>query len=180
MRRLVRHEPYRMEPDRLDDFLVWATLGVVLGGRIGYVLFYNPGYFMANPGQIPMIWHGGMAFHGGLLGMAVAVVLFARKHKLRILALGDLVACAAPIGLFFGRIANFINAELWGRPAPDVPWAMTFPGGGPVPRHPSQLYEAGLEGLVLFAVLGLLWRWPGSILWSEKATCVAFSVLSDL
>ena len=142
----------------LDDFLLWATLGVLLGGRLGYVIFYQPGYFLANPVAVPQLWDGGMSFHGGMLGVAAAIVLFAWRHRLRPLAFADIVACAAPIGLFFGRLANFINGELWGRPAPGVPWAMVFPGAGEVPRHPSQLYEAALEGLVLFAVLWLAQR----------------------
>jgi len=144
-----------------DDFLLWATLAVLFGGRLGYVVFYQPGHFLAHPGQALMLWQGGMSFHGGLLGVVLAIVLFARKRGLRLLAFADVIACAAPIGLFFGRIANFINGELWGRPAPDVPWAMAFPTGGPVPRHPSQLYEALLEGVVLFAVLFVMQRRGG-------------------
>ena len=141
----------------VDDFLVWATLGVVLGGRTGYVLFYRPEYYFANPSEILQIWHGGMSFHGGGLGVLVALILFCRQRSISLLGLADIVACAVPIGLFFGRIANFINDELWGR-VTDVPWAMVFPSGGPLPRHPSQLYEAGLEGIVLFLVLYILQR----------------------
>jgi phosphatidylglycerol:prolipoprotein diacylglycerol transferase len=140
-----------------DDFVLWVTLGIILGGRTGYVLFYNPGYFAAHPAEIFQLWKGGMSFHGGFLGCVVAVVLFARHRGLSILTVGDITCAVAPIGLFLGRIANFINAELWGRPS-DVPWAMVFPGGGPLPRHPSQLYEATLEGLVLLAVLGYMIR----------------------
>jgi phosphatidylglycerol---prolipoprotein diacylglyceryl transferase len=140
-----------------DDFVLWVTLGIILGGRIGYVLLYNPGYFAAHPLETFQLWKGGMSFHGGFLGCVLAVVLFARHRGLSILSLGDITCAAAPIGLFLGRIANFINAELWGRPS-DVPWAMLFPGGGPLPRHPSQLYEATLEGLVLFAVLAYMIR----------------------
>ncbi|NDC59045.1 MAG: prolipoprotein diacylglyceryl transferase [Alphaproteobacteria bacterium] len=139
----------------LDDFLFWATLGVILGGRIGYVLFYATDVIWTRPLEIFAIWHGGMSFHGGLIGVTLAIIWFARAHAIPILTLGDLVAAATPIGLFFGRIANFINGELWGRPA-DVPWAMVFPTGGPFPRHPSQLYEAALEGVVLFFILRLL------------------------
>jgi len=139
----------------LDDFVLWATLGIVLGGRIGYVLFYNPAHYFAHPEEIPMVWGGGMSFHGGFLGVITAMVLFTRKKPYPLLTLFDLAAAAAPIGLFFGRIANFINGELWGRAA-DVPWAMVFPHGGPLARHPSQLYEAALEGVVLFAVIGHL------------------------
>lgn len=136
----------------IDDFFPWAMLGVILGGRLGYVLFYNVSYYLDNPQYIPMVWQGGMSFHGGMLGMVVAMFVFARIKKLSFLSLADVVACVAPIGLFFGRIANFINAELYGR-ATDMPWGIVFPGGGDVARHPSQLYEAFLEGLVLFAVL---------------------------
>lgn len=141
----------------VDDFLVWATIGVVLGGRIGYVLFYNFAYYAANPLAVLQVWQGGMSFHGGLAGMVVAVILFARVRKIPFLALADAVSAAAPIGLFLGRLANFVNGELWGRTT-DVPWAVVFPGAGPTPRHPSQIYEALLEGLVLFLVLFLLSR----------------------
>jgi phosphatidylglycerol:prolipoprotein diacylglycerol transferase len=141
----------------LDDFLVWATLGVILGGRAGYVLFYQPAYYFAHPAEIVKVWHGGMSFHGGLIGTFIAIWLFTRQRKINFLAFADIIAPAVPIGLFFGRIANFINDELWGR-VTDVPWAMVFPTGGPLPRHPSQLYEATLEGLVLFAVLFFLLR----------------------
>ena len=140
-----------------DDFIVWVTLGIILGGRLGYVLFYNPDYFAAHPLQILELWSGGMSFHGGFFGCVVAVVLFAKRHRLPILSLGDITCAVAPIGLFLGRLANFINGELWGRAA-DVPWAMVFPGAGPLPRHPSQLYEALLEGLLLFVVLAVLVR----------------------
>ncbi|MBM3488257.1 MAG: prolipoprotein diacylglyceryl transferase [Alphaproteobacteria bacterium] len=136
----------------IDDLVVWATLGIVLGGRLGYVLFYKPGYFVENPAEILQLWKGGMAFHGGLIGVFVAFIAIARRRDLPWRAVGDLVAAATPIGLLLGRIANFINAELYGRTT-DVPWAMVFPGGGPLPRHPSQLYEAALEGLILFLVI---------------------------
>ena len=144
----------------VDDFLVWATFGVVLGGRLGYVLFYKPGYYLENPLQILTVWQGGMSFHGGLVGGCVATILFCRKRDIPLFTFADMLACAAPIGLFFGRIANFINGELFGRPA-DVPWAMVFPHGGPLTRHPSQIYEALLEGLLLFVVMALLWRREG-------------------
>jgi phosphatidylglycerol:prolipoprotein diacylglycerol transferase len=140
-----------------DDFVLWVTLGIILGGRIGYVLFYNPSYFAAHPLESLQLWHGGMSFHGGFLGCVLAVILFARHRGLSILSLGDITCAAGTIGIFLGRIANFINGELWGRPT-DVPWAMVFPTGGPLPRHPSQLYEAALEGLVLFVVLAALIR----------------------
>ena len=140
-----------------DDFILWVTLGIILGGRLGYVLFYNPAHYAANPLEALELWNGGMSFHGGFLGCVAAVMLFGWKRKISILSLGDLTCAAAPIGLFLGRLANFINGELWGRTT-DVAWAMVFPHGGPLPRHPSQLYEAVLEGLVLFVVLYVLIR----------------------
>src|SRR6202165_5834891 len=135
-----------------DDFVLWVTLGIILGGRTVYVLFYNLPHFIAHPIEIPQLWKGGMAFHGGFIGCVLAVVLFARRRGIPVLALGDLTCAVGPIGLCFGRLANFINGELWGRSS-DAPWAMVFPGGGPLPRHPSQLYEASCEGLLLFVVL---------------------------
>lgn len=157
VRRLV-YGPPPVTPGRdVDDFLVWATLGVVLGGRLGYVLFYQPAYYLSHPLAIFQVWAGGMSFHGGLLGVLVALVLFVRRRNIPLLAFGDVIACAAPIGLFFGRLANFINGELFGRET-DVPWAMVFPHGGPMARHPSQIYEALMEGVLLFIVLHLLWR----------------------
>jgi phosphatidylglycerol---prolipoprotein diacylglyceryl transferase len=140
-----------------DDFIIWITIGIIAGGRIGYVLFYNLPQFAAHPMQIFELWNGGMSFHGGVAGCVVACVLFGLRRGLPILTLGDITTAVAPIGLFLGRIANFINGELWGRPT-DVPWAMVFPNGGPIPRHPSQLYEATLEGLVLLIVLGVMVR----------------------
>ncbi|MFZ4530575.1 MAG: prolipoprotein diacylglyceryl transferase [Alsobacter sp.] len=136
----------------LDDLLVYAAAGVVIGGRLGYVLFYNPAFFLENPGEIIAVWRGGMAFHGGLAGCLVALSILARQRGLPVLSLADVASAAAPVGLFFGRIANFINGELWGRPT-DVSWAFVFPHGGPLPRHPSQLYEAATEGLLLFLLL---------------------------
>ena len=155
---------------QLDDFILWVTLGIILGGRTGYVLFYNLPFFVQNPAEIFELWKGGMSFHGGFMGCVVAVIWFARKNDLPILSLGDITTAVGPIGLFLGRIANFINGELWGRPAdPNLPWAMVFPTGGPIPRHPSQLYEATLEGIVLFTVLAIMIRMgalkrPGLIL----------------
>src|ERR1700674_4279887 len=140
-----------------DDFVLWVTLGIILGGRTGYVLFYNLPHFIAHPIEMPQLWKGGMAFHGGFIGCVLAVVLFARSRGIPVLSLGDLTCAVGPIGLCLGRLANFINGELWGRAA-EVPWAMVFPGGGPLPRHPSQLYEAGLGGLLLLVVLALLMR----------------------
>lgn len=158
--------------DQVGDLVVWATFGVILGGRIGWILFYGIALCAVSPGSpmchvdggvLPMgfvehplrlleIWQGGMSFHGGLAGVAIAVWLFCRRHMLQLLPVADMLAVVAPIGLFFGRIANFINGELWGKKT-DVAWAMVFPNGGPYPRHPSQLYEAALEGLLLYALL---------------------------
>jgi len=146
-----------MTISQADDFLLWITLGIVVGGRLGFVLFYEPSYFWANPLEIPAVWNGGMSFHGGLLGVVIAVYLFARSKNINSLSLGDIASAATPFGLFFGRIANFINSEVVGRVS-DVPWAMVFPGAGDAPRHPSQLYEAALEGVLLFVVLALLIR----------------------
>ncbi len=140
--------------DNIDDFLIWVTLGVIVGGRLGYVFFYQPSILIEDPLGLFKVWTGGMSFHGGLIGVTLAGYIFCRRNKLDFLKMGDLAAAAVPIGLFFGRIANFINGELWGKQS-DVPWAMVFPGAGELPRHPSQLYEAALEGLVLFLVLWL-------------------------
>src|SRR3954462_12494188 len=142
---------------QMDDFILWVTIGIIVGGRTGYVLFYNLPFFMQHPAEIFELWKGGMSFHGGFLGCVAAVMLFARRNSISILSLGDITTAVGPIGLFLGRLANFINSELWGR-ATDVPWAMVFPGASPLPRHPSQLYEAALEGLVLFILLYLLIR----------------------
>ena len=149
--------PAPLTVDDFDDFVLWVTLGIILGGRTGYVLFYNLPYFIENPVEIFQLWKGGMSFHGGFIGCLIVIFLFARFRNISFLSLGDLTCAAATIGLFLGRIANFINGELWGRPT-DVPWAMVFPSGGPEPRHPSQLYEATLEGLVLFIVLAIMIR----------------------
>ncbi len=140
---------------QVDDLIVWAAFGIILGGRLGYVLFYNFGFYAQNPLEIFTVWRGGMSFHGGFLGITVAFILFARKHGLAMMTLGDLAAAGGPIGLFFGRIANFINGELFGR-VTDMPWAVEFPAGGGLARHPSQIYEALLEGLVLFFVIRFL------------------------
>jgi phosphatidylglycerol---prolipoprotein diacylglyceryl transferase len=140
-----------------DDFIIWITLGVILGGRIGYVLFYNLPHFTARPIEIVQIWNGGMSFHGGVTGCVIAIVLFALRRRIAMLSLADVTAAVAPIGLFLGRIANFINGELWGRPT-DVAWAMVFPNGGLVARHPSQIYEAAIEGVALFILLGVMMR----------------------
>jgi phosphatidylglycerol:prolipoprotein diacylglycerol transferase len=150
--RLWPNDKAPFTPDRADDLLLFMTVGVLVGGRLGNVLFYEPAYYFNNPLEIPAVWKGGMAFHGGLIGSIIAIVLFARRVGADAWSVLDVCAAATPIGLFFGRLANFINAELWGRPS-SMPWAMVFPEAGPMPRHPSQLYEAALEGLVLFALL---------------------------
>jgi len=154
---LAKKYALNFDKETLDDFLTWAVFGVILGGRLGYVLFYQPGYYFYNPGKILQVWEGGMSFHGGVIGVTVAMILFAKKRKLVLFELTDLVSVAAPIGLFFGRIANFINGELFGR-VTDVSWGVIFPMGGPEPRHPSQLYESMLEGFVLFFILHFLFR----------------------
>ncbi len=158
-----------MTSEQLEELITWLVVGIVAGGRLGYVLFYQPGYFLAHPLDIPKVWQGGMSFHGGFLGVVAAVWLFSRRYGLPTASLADLLAIATPPGLALGRIANFINAELWGRPT-TVPWGVIFPGeaaqtcpgfAAPCARHPSQLYEAGLEGLVLLVLL--LW-----LAWGRK------------
>ncbi|MEQ9260504.1 MAG: prolipoprotein diacylglyceryl transferase [Roseovarius sp.] len=156
-----------MRPEQVDDLLTWVVLGVILGGRLGYVLFYQPGYYLANPSEILLLWQGGMSFHGGLLGVIAACIGYAWRQGIPWLSVADILCMATPPGLLLGRIANFINAELWGRPT-DVPWGVIFPGRaaqdcpdviGLCARHPSQLYEAALEGLILGAVLlWMVWR----------------------
>ncbi|MFC5585453.1 prolipoprotein diacylglyceryl transferase [Nitratireductor kimnyeongensis] len=139
----------------LDDFVLWAAVGIVAGGRVGYILFYDLPRYLANPLDILAVWEGGMSFHGGLLGVTLAMLLFAKKRGINVWSLFDTVSAVVPIGLGLVRVANFVNSELWGR-VTDAPWGFVFPNGGPEPRHPSQLYEAALEGLVLFVVLRLL------------------------
>ncbi|MEX0329469.1 MAG: prolipoprotein diacylglyceryl transferase [Ruegeria sp.] len=157
-----------MQPDQLEDLVTWIIIGVIVGGRLGFVLFYQPGYYLSHPLEIVKVWQGGMSFHGGLLGVIIATYFFARRHKAPVLSLADLVAHTVPPGLLLGRLANFTNAELWGRPS-DLPWAVIFPGAaaqdcpgvvaGMCARHPSQLYEAALEGLLLGAlILWLVYR----------------------
>ena len=187
---LIRSEkvwggPAPIAPVQLDDFILWVTLGIIIGGRTGYVLFYNPAFFIQNPAAILKLWEGGMSFHGGFLGCVAAVILFAIRNNISILSLGDITTAVAPIGIFLGRLANFIKGELWGRPADaSVPWAMVFPDGGPLPRHPSQLYEAGLEGILLFAVLAVMVRMgalkrPGLILGSFIAIYALARIASE-
>lgn len=165
--RLWRDERPPLGPGEIEELLTWVILGVIAGGRLGFVLFYQPAYYLANPVEILFVWQGGMAFHGGLLGVMIVCLWFARRWKVPPLTLGDLLCLATPPGLFLGRVANFINAELWGNPT-TLPWGVVFPGRmaqdcpgieGLCARHPSQLYEALLEGLVLGAVLiWLVWR----------------------
>jgi phosphatidylglycerol:prolipoprotein diacylglycerol transferase len=158
-RGLVRLPPVVATPLQVDDFLTWATLGVVLGGRLGYVLFYQPSFYFSHPGMILAVWEGGMSFHGGMLGVAIAITVFCWRNAIPLLGFADRIAIVAPLGLGLGRVANFINGELWGRPAPDwLPWAMIFPRAGMEPRHPSQLYQALLEGVLLFTVMFVLSR----------------------
>src|SRR5262249_42250699 len=174
-RALIKNEKFWGVPapislTQMDDFILWVTVGIIVGGRTGYVLFYNLPFFVQHPAAIFKLWEGGMSFHGGFLGCVVAVMWFARSNGIPILSLRDIVTAVGPIGLFLGRLANFINSELWGRVAdPSLPWAVVFPNGGPDPRHPSQLYEAFLEGIVLFTVLAVMIRMgalkrPGRVL----------------
>lgn len=159
---LWTRRPAPMTTVQLDDLILWITLGVIIGGRLGHTLFYTPELIWRDPLEILKVWHGGMSFHGGALGVLFALIVFAWRNRLDALQLGDVIAAATPIGLFFGRIANFINGELWGRPT-TLPWGVVFPGAGILPRHPSQLYEAALEGLGLFLLLG----WA---VWAKKWT----------
>jgi phosphatidylglycerol:prolipoprotein diacylglycerol transferase len=175
--------PAQLTVEDFDDFILWVTLGIILGGRTGYVLFYNLPHFIEHSLEIFQVWNGGMSFHGGFLGCVVAVITFATIRKLPVLSLGDITCAVAPIGILLGRLANFVNGELWGRFA-DVPWAMVFPRAGPIPRHPSQLYEAGLEGLVLLVVLGLMvragaLRRPGLILGAFAALYAVMRLFSE-
>jgi phosphatidylglycerol---prolipoprotein diacylglyceryl transferase len=158
----------RPSREDVDDFITWAILGVLLGGRLGYVFFYQLPFYLQNPGEILQVWHGGMAFHGGVVGVITALILFSFYKKTPLLRLCDLASAAAPIGVFFGRITNFINGELYGRVS-NVPWAVKFPRGGELPRHPSQIYESLTEGLLLFLILCALMhsekirRYPGIV-----------------
>jgi phosphatidylglycerol:prolipoprotein diacylglycerol transferase len=157
IRHLARLRELPLSREGVSDLLFYLVLGVVLGGRLGYVLFYNLDQYLAHPLEVFAVWQGGMSFHGGLLGVVVAALIFCRRRKLPVLLTGDILVTAATIGLGLGRLGNFINAELWGR-VTDLPWGMVFPGAGPLPRHPSQLYEATLEGPLLFLILYLLNR----------------------
>jgi phosphatidylglycerol---prolipoprotein diacylglyceryl transferase len=169
--RLSRRPPPVASAQAIGDFVTWAIIGVIVGGRVGYVLFYKPAFFLNHPDQILAVWQGGMSFHGGLLGVIAATILFCRFRGISLLPFADRIACAAPIGLLLGRAANFINGELYGR-ASDVAWAVAFPAGGGIGRHPSQLYEAALEGLVLFILLFALFRWTRARLYPGLLTGV--------
>jgi phosphatidylglycerol---prolipoprotein diacylglyceryl transferase len=159
MRVLAQKPPVVATPVQVDEFLTWATVGVVLGGRLGYVLFYQPSRYLSEPFEIFAVWQGGMSFHGGMAGTALATLLYCRRAGISLWGFADRLAVVAPAGLFLGRLANFANGELWGREAPPgLPWAMRFPGAGDVLRHPSQLYQAMLEGLVLLVVMVVLSR----------------------
>lgn len=155
--RTVKKYNLKFSKANLEDLIFYATLGVILGGRLGYVLFYGGDNFLHNPLQILAVWNGGMSFHGGIIGVVLAIYLYARKFGFKFFEVTDLVVPYVPIGIFFGRIANFINDELWGRVS-NVAWAVRFPNGGYLPRHPSQLYEALCEGLIMFVVLNILWN----------------------
>lgn len=157
LRRLVSSPQDQVGVKPLDDLLNFGIIGIIIGGRLGYVFGYQVAYYLQNLHEIFYVWNGGMSFHGGFVGVVISIILVAKKHKISVLALGDLIALAAPIGLFFGRIANFVNGELYGRTT-DVAWAFIFPNGGPLPRHPSQLYEALLEGALLFLIIGFAYR----------------------
>lgn len=154
---IVKLRSLPIKKELISDLLFYAVLGVVLGGRLGYTLFYNTSYYVNHPLKIFYVWEGGMSFHGGLLGVLIVLLIFCRLRKLPLLMIADLAVAAVPIGLGFGRIGNFINSELWGR-VTEQPWGIIFPNGGSLPRHPSQLYEAGLEGIVLFILIYLLHR----------------------
>ena len=157
MLRLVKQPGAPMARRHADDFVFYVTLGIIIGGRLGYVFFYKPLYYLQNPIESLQLWDGGMSFHGGLIGSTLAALYLARKNGLSFLRIGDYACMCAPFGLFFGRVANFVNGELWGRPS-DASWAVVFPSGGQVARHPSQLYEAAMEGILLFAIMwALFW-----------------------
>lgn len=179
--RMAQHPNTGWSVKELDDLLFWGVLGVVVGGRLGHVLFYEPGYYLHHPLEILAVWHGGMSFHGGLIGVLAVMLWHARRHGRRFLEVGDFVAPLVPLGLMFGRIGNFINAELWGRPtSPDLPWAMVFPNVDDLPRHPSQLYQAGLEGLLLFIILWSYTRQPRPLGAASGAFLLGYGILRSV
>ena len=157
MSRLIKVKAAPATQEHVSDYIFWAMMGIILGGRLGYVLFYNPSYYLNNIGDAFAVWDGGMSFHGGFVGVTISTILFCRKNKIPLLRFADIIACASPIGLMLGRFANFVNGELYGRTT-DAFIGMVFPGGGPLPRHPSQLYEAMLEGFLLFFILYFLYN----------------------
>ncbi len=158
---ITKNNQNNLEKKDVDDLAVWLTLGIILGGRIGYSIFYQPLTFLRDPLKILEIWNGGMSFHGGLIGVIISIIFFSIKRKKNLFQISDMIALVTPIGLFFGRIANFINQELWGR-ITNVPWAVNFPIAGNVPRHPSQIYEAIFEGILLYFLLAYLWHFTNS------------------
>lgn len=157
LRRMSVYSKSVFTPMKVDDFILWGTAGIIFGARLGYVIFYNLIYYLEKPWEILFVWQGGMSFHGGLLGVMIATLLFCKKKQVSLLMVADMICAVAPIGLFLGRLANFVNGELFGRVTTAVPWAIIFPAGGDMPRHPSQLYEACWEGLALFTILNLVW-----------------------
>jgi len=184
--RLWTHRPAPFTPEQMDDLILWIALGIIGGGRLGHVLFYTPGMIASDPLGILRVWEGGMSFHGGVIGVTVAMIVFAWRNKLDLLRIADVIAPAYPIGHFLGRCANFINGELWGREAPNLPWAIRFCNeqivktfgycpAGSVPRHPSQLYEAFFEGLVLFLILR--WATHGAKLGNRRGVITGIFVL---
>ncbi len=178
LKRMLQRSLPPFTAEQVDEFIIWATLGIVLGGRLGFVLFYSPDGYLSNPLNAFAVWKGGMAFHGGVAGVAIAALLFAWRQKLNWRRLCDYVVCVYPIGHLFGRLANFVNGELWGRPT-DGSWGIIFPDAGPEPRHPSQLYEAGLEAILPLLILSwLFWRtdarlFPGRL---AGAFCLAMGL----
>ena len=174
----IKHNFLAIKQKEFDDLIFYLILGIIIGGRLGYVIIYNAEYYLKNLEEILMIWHGGMSFHGGLLGVIVATLLYSKKKQLSFFQLTDILACCAPIGLFFGRIANFINGELYGKTS-DLPWAIIFPSGGNIPRHPSQIYEALLEGVVLFLIINFLALKKGLIL-RKASVSILFLILYSI
>lgn len=154
LKNIIKLKTYKkfLNKKNIEDFLLWAMLGIIAGGRIGYIIFYNLSYYISNPTKIFYVWQGGMSFHGGLIGIILVTFFFTNKNNIKFFALLDLICSAAPIGIFFGRISNFLNGELWGRES-TMPWAIIFKCAGALPRHPSQLYEAFLEGILIFAII---------------------------